>query len=241
MNNQQKEAIFNLLQTAEEQNISLAFELINSLGEKVEDLLKPLEKILRANVLLQEFLLSNTEKKENYWKDAYKKLFQLERFIISGLNRYNPIDLQLNEYISYLKNIKNFVWHHSNLSVLNDSFVNLPNLHSLFLEHNQIITIPDSFCQLKLLKTLSINNNNITQLPENIGELQNLEFLYIHNNQLVSLPESIADLPKLKQITLYDNKIKMENLPKNLLTNSKLNFFVAKTIERQINNDQEKD
>jgi len=227
-------AIFELLQTGELENIELAFQLIGSQGETVQQFLRPLENFLRANVFLQEYLLNNKENGENYWQEGYKRLFLLENFIISGQNRYNPLGLKLNKEIAYLQNMRLFTWHHSELKELVPELGKLQRLERFYTDHNQLKTLPVEICQLSKLRILSLNHNQLQNLPENIGELENLEFLYLHNNQLETLPESIGSLKNLKQLSLRDNPIKKELVPLKSWEKMGLPLHILKSVRREL-------
>jgi Leucine-rich repeat (LRR) protein len=235
MESQEKEAIFNLLQTTDDNNISLAFELINALGESTQEFLKPLENFLRANVFLQEYLLSSDEKHEGYYKEGYKRLFQLENFAISGRNRYNPASLVMSDDIRYLQGIKSLVWHYSELSKVSAVLPTLKRLERVYLDNNQIKVLPNSIVAVEHLKLLSLSNNHIAVLPEDLGNLEELEYLYLHNNKLTTLPASIGRLKNLKQLTIQGNFMGIDDIPSEILNSQLLPTHILKSIKRQLN------
>ncbi len=230
----EKTAIFELLKTTEIANIELAFQLIASQGQTVREFLRPLENWLRANVFLQQYLLSADEKGENYWQEGYKKLFLLENFVISGQNRYNPLGLKLSKELIYLQNLRSFVWHYSPLSELVPELGKLPHLEKIYIDHNALKTLPAEICNLRKLKILSLNDNQLENLPENIGDLENLEFLYLHNNNLETLPVSIGRLKNLKQLSINNNPLKRELLPLEAWEKSDLSAHIVKGLRRQL-------
>lgn len=106
----------------------------------------------------------------------------------------------------------------------------LPPLNNLmFLKRasigdNQLSVFPEFLCELKHLEALDLSKNNITQLPELIKQSRLVE-LNLNQNQIRKLPAGLAECPRLKTLRLEENCLELVDIPKELLTLSKVSLL----------------
>lgn len=106
----------------------------------------------------------------------------------------------------------------------------IPPLNSLmFLKRasfgdNRLTVFPEFLCELKHLEALDLSKNNITQLPELIKRSRLFE-LNLNQNEIRKLPAGLAECSRLKTLRLEENCLELDDIPKELLTSSKVSLL----------------
>lgn len=106
----------------------------------------------------------------------------------------------------------------------------IPPLNSLmFLKRasfgdNRLTVFPEFLCELKHLEALDLSKNNITQLPELIKQSRLFE-LNLNQNEIRKLPAGLAECSRLKTLRLEENCLELDDIPKELLTSSKVSLL----------------
>lgn len=89
---------------------------------------------------------------------------------------------------------------------------------------NQLSTFPEVLCELKHLEALDLSKNNITKLPDLIKQSRLVE-LNLNQNQIRTLPSGLAECPRLKTLRIEENCLELDDIPKELLTSSKISLL----------------
>jgi len=165
--------------------------------------------------------LRNLELSKNKLKTLPKSIGQFKELKI--LNVSNNSLEHLPEEINCLSKIET-------LQVNCNLLKSIPPLNNLmFLKrasfgNNQLSVFPEFLCELKHLEALDLSKNNITQLPELIRQSRLVE-LNLNQNQIRKLPSSLAQCPRLKTLRVEENCLELDDIPKELLTSSKVSLL----------------
>ena len=189
---QQKDSLFDLIETWELQNINLAKQLIKNnaalkvaVAQRYRGLLKLIgRKTIQSLLNLAEKLQTDKQLYRKQWYPDPEEQTILAKIPLKELD------------ISSLR-----------LSVFPEWLCSLKQLQQLRADHNRFDKLPESFCRLTKLKALYLNHNKLTKLPLLIGQLKQLNILQLKNNQLLNLPNSFGKLKNVVQIDLQSNKI----------------------------------
>ncbi|MEM6685118.1 MAG: leucine-rich repeat domain-containing protein, partial [Bacteroidota bacterium] len=140
--------------------------------------------------------------------EAYTTLFDwlVQHKMIFGY-RNTPVDLNTQEKIVLLTQIKRLTFNGQSLETIPSSIQLLKSLTLLSFSLNKIKTIPLEVCMLPSLRTLTIVHNPLERIPKQLSMLTNLEFLTIKNSGLQFLPEKIGTMHQLKLIDVSSNKL----------------------------------
>lgn len=222
-----------MIDSGDEVNISLAFQLIKGLqlnNFELSVLIKDRDKrefICFRNGYLAPFFDLNVLD-FGRWKQKVKEipaeigeLTLLKRIILPGHH--------LQTLPAEIQNLTNLEWlnlYDNKIDCLPEEVGGLEGLRWLFLRDNYLNTLPSSVGKLKNLIRLNLSNNHITSLPDEVGNLPLLDELNLNNNRLTELPESIKNLKKLTRLYVKDNPIsfKQRGELRFLLPNTKIFF-----------------
>jgi len=213
----ESQKIKGLLESNEEENIKLAFQLIKGNPYITEYTFPNPQKFNHLNFasakeyyamdFLQLFALS-----EELYLDGEDiqnispkiALLQNLRYLYLASNQLKSLPPEIGDLYSlmYLDLYAN------HLSDLPTKISQLIHLEKLALYYNQFKTLPLAICQLPLLKSLGLNNNFLKSLPKEISQIQSLEGLYLSNNQISAFPKAILELKNLKYLYLSGNQLK---------------------------------
>lgn len=150
---EQKESLFDLINSWDEKNIRLATLICNNFPKLQETALNSFEGLLNVK--------------------GYKKSFAGLR-LLSNLNVINSDDLEKN--VQYLSKIRWLQINHADFSLF--PAIYLRDLLQLKISSNSLMELPESIAQLKSLQVLDLENcRNLRQLPAAIQQLDKLTFL----------------------------------------------------------------
>lgn len=172
---------------------------------RLEELNERRERIAQAS---KSIVPINTEEHEKIfdWLVKYQKIYGY---------RNNPVDLNAQEKMVVLKEIKDLNFRGDQLTSIPASIRLLKNLVGLSFSFVSLGDFPKEILALKQLKNLTINQVSMKEIPTGIGQLENLESLTLFQNRLELLPQEIGGLSKLGYLNLSNNKL--SNLPESLL------------------------
>jgi len=199
-------------------NLAIRFVKLEEDDLRQFRILSKLEKLYLTNVEIESVqLLLDHMPEENNLKELslqnlkskngisdYNKLKQLESLHISS---YPGFNLDLDESLYDLKNLKSLTIHTDSLSTLSEKLGELSNLETLNLSYNKITSLPESIGDLISLKSLLLRNNRIISLPLSFSNLRALEVLDISNNSLQKLPHNFGNLTRLIRLNLNNNNL----------------------------------
>lgn len=139
------------------------------------------------------------------------------------LNASNNLLENLPEEINNLSKIETLQVNCNLLKSL-PSLSNLTFLKRASFGDNQLSTFPEVLCELKHLEALDLSKNNITKLPDIIKQSRLVE-LNLNQNQIRTLPKGLAECPRLKTLRIEENCLELDDIPKELLTSSKISLL----------------
>jgi len=185
--------IMSLIQTKDDNNISLAWQIAR--GRKYDlDLLAFLINTYNPISCSLTFIRKIYLK---FIDNPYHNIFDL----IGKLENLKSLNIYGNqELFSLLDNTYGF-------KTLPIEICNLKRLTHLNICNNNLNTLPNEFSNLKMLKRLYISNNNLQEIPHEVLELENLEELIINNNDINTIPKNIGKLKKLKFLYINSNMV----------------------------------
>lgn len=223
----------NMLESGDEVNVALAFQLIKGLNLSPVDLARLIrdrdkrEYLCFRNGYMTPFSDLNVLD-FGRWKQKVKEvpgeigeLKFLKRIILPGHHLQT-----LPEEIEHLKKLEWLNLYDNKIDHLPETIGGLTGLRWLFLRDNFLETLPRSITGLKSLIRLNLSNNKLKYLPNEVGELPLLDELNLNNNRLTELPESLRHLKKLTRLYIKDNPIsfKQRGELRFLLPNTKIFF-----------------
>lgn len=169
--------------------------------------------------------------------------FQVLPTQISNFSNLKSIKIDNNrliclpEEIGKLNKLENISAGSNRISKLPCTLSLLVNLKEINLSNNYIITFPVSLCDLKHLTIIDLSKNQISEIPKDIARV-NVTELNVNENRISIISPEIAKAPKLKILKMEYNQLKLQDIPKALLTDSKIsslfltgNLFNIKDIE----------
>lgn len=189
---------YQLLQSSEEANVVLAFELIKGTPS--------LNSYLAGYLALYRYFFDESLSHLEY--DHFVKLNQSE--IKLGLpyrNLLNARSSDLLKEIGLLHNLKSLSLEYNYLTSIPPETGRLKELKELNLSYNFIQKLPSEIGQLEGLEFMSFKGNEITNIPLELLQLQNLKYIDLEDNQLTSIPSGIKEMKSLRKICLYGNPI----------------------------------
>lgn len=185
----EKEKLYQLLYSTDENNIRLGFQMGKGLDWFDE------EEFLRKFEHLGEFVF---DRKINL--EDYIEIMQAEDLCMAGEDL-----TEVPAYIRHLKNLQVLDFDNNNLSELPDWIGELHNLQELTLINNPLTSLPDGIWELKSLEFLDLSGTKIKHLPEMVTKLANLEELNLNGcSELKTLPENIGQMTTLQGLSLAD-------------------------------------
>ncbi|OCN06275.1 hypothetical protein A4S06_00740 [Erysipelotrichaceae bacterium MTC7] len=128
--------------------------------------------------------------------------------------------------IEHFTNIKTLTVNENHLQAFPKEVLQLPYLERLELNHNKQMQggIPEEIKYLQQLKRFEINDTGISSLPESMTDLKNLVRLNVTGSPVQALPGDFGKLINLEELYAYNAKL--TNLPKGLLSLTKLRTLV---------------
>lgn len=229
MDNLEKQKIINLLSSGDLKNMSLAFQLIESLGILFD--WEQYEKIAAWLNKGNETILTAWEEEDRgfsdreeavitvYTRTAYgvqqMKLTTWDERIcllpnLEALNYRSNCFETIPESIQQLKKLKHLNLNRNRLTIIGAELDKSYHLEYLALGHNQIYAIHTDFKRLKGLRYLDLSGNKLAELPSSIGSLLALKQLNLNQNPLTILPNSIYNLTQLEKLYLLNTQIDEE-------------------------------
>lgn len=211
---QQLAHIKTLLQSKQQANVYLAFELLKGGGLPHDPQLYQLMTHHKLGIDLcigHEFYevihqLHITEQSD--WLAHLHRFYNLQKLLLENYTRvqerlpYQAIFEQLSQ-LPQLNELR--IWNHP-LHHLPSAIKSLSNLTHLDLYLDYLVIIPKDIAFLTQLKHLRLHSNRLIGLPSEIGELQQLTSLDLTNNYLRNLPDAVHQLTRLETVCLRENK-----------------------------------
>ncbi len=183
------EKIRSLLNSQEEMNIRMAFQIVKGLGVPPELHLDLTDSFFKMMICLEEEVVA-----------PLQSLKKLELFALDQLK-------SLPESIGQLPKLKMLNLCANALESIPESIGKLQQLRYFNLDSNQLRFLPQGIGKLTQLEWLELGQNKLQQLPESIGKLQNLRYLNLSYNQLIELPTALSTLEQLAELHLEGNPI----------------------------------
>lgn len=227
-----KDNIKQLLASEEEENLHLAFQLLQGLDN------------------MEEFKddLANTSHKR-YLCLGYGFDYFLDTNILNleGENYLDTGDFCLNEIPDFLLNYintKTLILSSHQISSLSENFCILSTLEALHLSYNKFTHFPEVLGNMKTIETLDLSANKLKIITEDLVKMSNLEYLFLEYNNIDKLPDNIGLLQNLEEIHLWHNllstlpssfaQLNMEhlNLSNNLFTFIPTAIYELKNLKR---------
>lgn len=200
-----------LLESGQEENIALAFQLGEGMESYVPNFNMGRYILSNYGTLLKMVLGYMPEGNVGTWHNeeiftfiikAFEKLFGSKNL---SLKKSNLKDIPSD--ISKLQHLVSLDLNSNGLSTLPNSIGLLKNLRRLDLSDNEITELPISMRNMSSLRAISLTYNKMYQFPKNLLEFTQLEFLDISYNNLLSLPQDIDKLANLEILFATDNKL----------------------------------
>ncbi len=201
--------LFQLIDSREEENIEIAFQLIK--GNKA--LKKPVKErylnILRfkkgrknISLLLRVVfeVCSRNLKGTPYLYGECREIF--ENLNILNINLSNRKLRKIPAWVFYIKQLKLLNLQNNEITEIPSKIGNLTKLEELTLQHNQLSAVPRDIGKLKNLQILNLDFNDIVKMPSEIGKLDKLRWLCLENNKIVNLPKSIKNLKSIEWLSI---------------------------------------
>jgi Leucine-rich repeat (LRR) protein len=224
MNPKEETKILSLIDTGEDINIRLAFQLIK---------LYPNGYTVTLFETLYNWL---------YKYDRIKKVKRIQTKISRILNDRFLLLLSgqnirtLPESIGYCRKTQQLFLDDNRLKALPNSVSKLELVHDLHLSNNDFTTFPQVILELNKLKSIYFNKNLLKEIPQEINQLNNLQTLDFRNNRLTAFPKNVLALQNLDTLLLDDNCIK--RLPETIIGLNKLSYLSLRNnpiSENQVN------
>lgn len=198
-NQQEKQNLFQLIESWEEDNIKIALQVIKKneeLKNVVEERYRPLLDFVEAKSLQS---IKSLPKKLNTpkflaqdWQPDTHSIDVLKSIPIHHVKLENKSLTSFPKWLCYLTQLVTLNlgnadnWRHKN--------------------KNKIKTIPSEINQLSNLKELFIPRADVKNIPKELGELQQLETLDLQYNEIIELP-NLSQLTNLKYLNLFINQL----------------------------------
>ncbi|OJJ13929.1 hypothetical protein BKI52_45005 [marine bacterium AO1-C] len=202
------EKIRSLLNSQEEMNIRMAFQIAKGLGIPKELHTDLTDSFFKMMVCLEEEVLG-----------PLKSLKKLELFALDQLK-------SLPESVGQLSQLKMLNLCANALESIPESIGKLQQLQYFNLDSNQLKSLPHNIGKLTQLEWLELGQNKLEKLPKSIGQLQNLRYLNLSHNQLKDLPVALSKLENLTELYLEGNPVS-HSLIKHLQTQMPYTRIIA--------------
>lgn len=188
------EKIRTLLNSQEEVNVRMAFQIAKGIGIPQDLYTDFTDTFFKVMICLEEEVLA-----------PLKSLKKLELFALDQLK-------SLPDCIGQLSHLRMLNLCANGLESIPESIGKLRNLQYLNLDSNHLRSLPQNFGQLNRLEWLELGQNNLEKLPKSIGQLANLRYLNLSHNQLKDLPASLYKLKNLTELHLEGNNIPVAHI-----------------------------
>lgn len=197
-----------LLDSDEESNIRMAFQIAKGMGVPHDLYADFNNTFLKVLLCLEEDMLA-----------PLQTLKKLEIFAFEQLTH-------LPDNVGDLYNLKMLNLCANALQVIPESIGKLQRLQYLNLDSNQLTFLPINLGQLTQLEWLELGQNKLETLPESIGQLKSLRYLNLKGNQLQDLPQSFYELRNLTELYLGDNLLPASSVQylQNRMPNTRIIF-----------------
>jgi hypothetical protein len=218
----QKQAVFDLIFSAVEENANLGWVLAESMGLNLEaDLQQLSSNLIRSNSYHYFYNAANLKAAfDGFPGGVLSKLESIDFYNIATLSplirychqlKYLTIRPNAHQRYGYWR--KKIRIEQGMLKALPQEIGELNELEYLQISRQPIERLPEEITALKALKRLIITNTNLKELPKAIGKLENLEFLILANNKIQELPQSLLNLQQLKIFQIKDNPLNWDKIP----------------------------
>jgi leucine-rich repeat protein SHOC2 len=232
MDRNSEQKIQSLLDTRTEENIDLAFSLLQNLKVSEKFALRiafhhPI-KCLEYEVALDQIAaieeINCAFSKIDYLPDNLGHFKKLKRFELE-CNRIKKIpksigDLKNLEYISFfdcdpaveyidpaigqLKNLKELLLGVNDIKELPETLFDCTNLQYLDIQENPITTLSEKIIQLQKLSWIDLSWTELQTLPQNIGKLEQLKAILLDGFKQEEELNKLAGLKNLERLSLFD-------------------------------------
>lgn len=208
--NQQKEKLFQLIDSWDENNIELALQITKgspALLKAVRQRYMPIVRLVGGRFLKN--LLQVPQKIANIRLDKHN-ILEYDESLIPVFN-----NLPCRVIYCYYKDIEELPWwlfEIQSLSFLDlsgqsvrelpEAIGNLTQLRTLRANRNALESIPATIGNLVLLEKLQLDFNHLKEVPSTIGNLQKLEWLCLEANNIEQLPASIQYLERISWLSI---------------------------------------
>ncbi len=238
---QEKNAIINLIESWDNNNISLALEILKGnpeLKKKVREYYRKMLKSLFSKVNLDDFInfpqkLGEVLKKGSIIPKSESLKKVLPKVPIMRLNLSNKKLNEIPWWVFEMTQLIELNLSYNKISQLPDKIDNLVNLELLNLTSNHLTNIPISVGNLNNLLKLQLDFNEIEVLPASIGNLNKLLWLCLEGNKIDFLPDSLYGLKSLQWLSIEKTPLgDRHNVNSGIYTSIKSSFF-KKLIENE--------
>lgn len=226
-NSTPSDKILSLLKSGKEENVSLAFALmegqkmdVDAFVKSYQDILQflyldkePIEKAFVALFEQRTYYQSNHFGQSHSYSDIDDRPFPDGFWKLSNLESIHLEEVRITtipSWIGEMKNLGKLKIEYCGLESIPDEIAQLTNLKELTLSESRIAQLPDNFGALQNLKELNLTRSQISQLPDSFGALKSLEKLVLKSNRIQSLPQSFAQLSNLQYLDISHNKMDID-------------------------------
>lgn len=207
--------IDHLLFSGLQENIDLAFTLVESLGldmdrvmadfyEIYDFLIESIRSDSREKFTNQELVLFLVNKTSIHF--TFRAFYSKKRRKI----------LKLPASVFKFSKIRTMQIAHLGIEKLDEAIANWQDLHTLDLRGNKLKELPNGLAQLHKLKVFNLSSTLIKEFPSVLLNCTALEELVLGYLELGEIPESIAKLRNLRKLNMKFNRLK--ELPETLWT-----------------------
>jgi Leucine-rich repeat (LRR) protein len=200
-----------LLESGQEENIELAFQLGEGMESYVPNFNMGRYILSNYGTLIKMILGYMPKGNVGTWHNEEIYTYVVKSFIMlfssKELKLFRKGLTKFPDDISKLQHIELLDLSDNQLTFLPESIGLLKNLSRLNLSDNKISELPSSMKNMSNLRAISLSNNEMYQLPKNLLEFTQLEFLDISYNNFLHLPQDIDKLANLEILFANDNKL----------------------------------
>lgn len=227
-----KENLRQLLESEEEENLHLAFQLLQGLDNMEE---------------FKEDLTNTSHKRYLCLQYGFDYLLDTNILDLERKHYLDTGDFCLNEIPDFLlnyTNTKTLILSSHQISSLSENFHNFSKLKELYFTYNHFTTFPKVLGKMKHIETLDISANRLNTITEGLGKMSNLKYLFLEYNNIDKLPSNIGLLQNLEEIHLWHNllstlpssfaqlNVEQLNLMNNLFTFIPIAIYELKNLKR---------
>lgn len=203
--------LFRLIETWEENNIELAFQLMEA-----NPLLKTAAQQRYSNVLHYVYKRSDLSglagvgtrsiryfAEQLSWEPSEIDIDVLASLPIERINfTYDNNVTALPYWIFYIKKLTSLKCAGQALTIIPPQIGQLKGLTELDLTNNAITTIPQEIAGAEKLQILNLDHNPVTNIPNKINKLVHLKWLCLEGTQIRTLPQTLLDLKNLEWLSV---------------------------------------